>query len=271
MKNLILLTLSLAAFAAQARELPAWQQLEFEHQTLWASARSKLSVAAVTDNCSTPTWRLRAESSVVSNRESVVIEFEADSGRVISRSRFSQGKNRRYKEYQYRADAVIRLRREPPGDDSTGAPGSWPVSSKRELNLPSLPQGSVITTPYLLLLYAHDALAHPDTVSRFFVHTDFNFYEVSARMTGTEELEINTPPGTLPATGTHLVTVVQLQIRPLGQLADKPDFNLLGLSSDISILYDNSSQLPLQLRGRAPRIGHTRLDLKAAILREAQP
>lgn len=271
MKNLLLLTLSLAALTAQSRELPPWQRLEFEQQAFWVTARSKLSVAAVPNSGSFPTWRLLAESSVASNMESVAIEFDANSGRAIHRSRFSRGKNRRYKEYQYRADAVTRLRREPPEGDATGAPGSWPITSKRELSLPSLPDGSVVSTPWLLLVLASDALAHPDTVARFTVHTDFNFYEVTARRTGTEELEVKTPPGTLPAAGNHIAEVVHLQVRPLDPLADKPDFTLLGLSSDISILYDSSNQLPLQLRGRAPRIGRTRIDLKAAVLRQTQP
>jgi hypothetical protein len=271
MRNLILLALSLVALTARSRELPSWQQLEFEQKALWVSARSKLSVAAVADGGSAPVWRLHADSSVASNVESVTIEFDADSGRAIYRSRFSQGKNRRYKEYQYQKDTVTRLRREPPKGVATGAPGGWPVTSKRELGLPALPEGSVVSNPYLLLLIAGDALAHPDTVARFVVHTDFNFYEVTARMTGTEEIEVKTPAGTLPAAGSHLAEVVHLQIRPLGPLADKPDFSLLGLSGDISILYDSGNQLPLQLRGRAPRLGRTRIDLKAAVLRETRP
>jgi hypothetical protein len=61
-----------------------------------------------------------------------------------------------------------------------------------------------------------------------------------------------------------------LQIRPINPLADKPDFMLLGLSDDISILYDSNNHLPLQLRGRAPKIGRTHIDLKAAVLRQTQ-
>jgi hypothetical protein len=271
MKNLIALVLSLTAITAQSRELPAWQQLEFEQKAFWVSARSKLSVAAIADNGSVPRWRLRAESSVASNLESIAIDFDADSGRVIHRGRYSQGKNSRYKEYQYRTDAVTRLRREPPEADSTELPGDWPITSKRELSLPTLPDGSVISSPLLLLLLAGDALAAPDAEARFFVHTDFNFYQVTARMTGTEELEVKTPAGTIPAAGRHLANVVSLEIRPLGTLTDKSDFMLLGLSDDISILYDASNHLPLQLRGRAPRIGRTRIELKSAVFRATQP
>ncbi len=115
MKKLLLLALSLATLTAQSRELPPWQQLEFEQQAFWVSARSKLSLTAVADSGPVPKWRLQAESSVAGNLESLVVEFEANSGRAIYRNRFSQGKNRRYKQYQYRVDAVTRLRREPPG------------------------------------------------------------------------------------------------------------------------------------------------------------
>jgi len=268
MKKLIPLILSLAAFSAQSRELPAWQQLEFEQQALWVTARSKVSVAAISDGGAHPIWRLHAESSVAGNLERVAVEFDADSGRAIYRSRYSQGKNRRHKEYRYQRNAVTRLRREPPAADPTAAPGDWPITSERQLSLPAQLEGSVVSTPWLLLLLAGDALAHPDTAARFIVHTDFNYYEVTARLTGTEELEVKTPAGTVPAAGTHLVKVVGLQIRPIHPLADKPDFMLLGLSDDISILYDSNNHLPLQLRGRAPKIGRTHIDLKAAVLRQ---
>ncbi len=92
MKKLLLLALSLAALTAQSRELPPWQQLEFEQQAFWVSARSKLSLTAVADSGSAPIWRLQVESSVANNMESLVVEFEANSGRAIYRNRFSQGK-----------------------------------------------------------------------------------------------------------------------------------------------------------------------------------
>jgi hypothetical protein len=271
MKHLALLILCCSGLTAQALELPTWQQLEFEQSLLWVSAQSKLSLVqpAVGDPCGN--WQLHAESSVAKNSESVRLQFDMASDKIIFRSRLSEGKNRRYKEYRYAEDALTRVRREPKQGERDSKPADWPVSSKRELPIPALPDGAVVSSPYLLLLFARRALEQPNTVHRIVVHTDFNFYEVSASLAGTEELEIESAGASIPVAGIHQVQVVQLRARPLGELAEKPDFILLGLSGDISILYDSDNQLPLQLRGVAPRLGTTRLDLKSATMRTSPP
>ncbi len=57
----------------------------------------------------------------------------------------------------------------------------------------------------------------------------------------------------------------------MGELAEKPDFSLLGLdgAGDITMLFDTANSLPVQLRGTAPRIGNAEINLKAATLRDA--
>ena len=49
----------------------------------------------------------------------------------------------------------------------------------------------------------------------------------------------------------------------------KDDFSLLGLQGEIILLFDRNSGLPLQIRGEAPRIGSTEINLKSATLRAA--
>jgi len=68
--------------------------------------------------------------------------------------------------------------------------------------------------------------------------------------------------------GSRNTTGVALKVEPLGKLAEKPDFSLLGLEGDITLLFDRATGLPLQLRGNAPRIGRAEINLKAATLRE---
>jgi hypothetical protein len=60
------------------------------------------------------------------------------------------------------------------------------------------------------------------------------------------------------------VSLVRLEAEPLQPLPDKPDFSLLGLSGEINIAFDSLSGIPLQLRGKAPRIGTTEINLVAA-------
>jgi len=64
---------------------------------------------------------------------------------------------------------------------------------------------------------------------------------------------------------------VHIRATPLGTPQDKPDFSLLGLEGDIDILFAVDSQLPVQLRGQAPRIGATTIELTAVSLRAELP
>jgi hypothetical protein len=64
---------------------------------------------------------------------------------------------------------------------------------------------------------------------------------------------------------------VALQVNPEGELSDKADFSLLGLQDEIILFFDKNSGLPLQVRGVAPRIGATEIDLKSVTLRPAKP
>jgi hypothetical protein len=101
------------------------------------------------------------------------------------------------------------------------------------------------------------------------VHTDHNFYLVILSRGEAREIEVNYQlNGQERVTGTQRAQQVRLQVSPLGPEEDKADFSLLGLSGDISLLLASDSGLPLQLRGVAPRIGETSIQLKTASLRE---
>ena len=53
----------------------------------------------------------------------------------------------------------------------------------------------------------------------------------------------------------------------IAELAEEDDFSVLGLYGDIIFLFDKESGLPLQIRGEAPRIGPTEINLKAVTTR----
>ena len=63
---------------------------------------------------------------------------------------------------------------------------------------------------------------------------------------------------------------VALQVDPEGQLAEKPDFSVLGLSGDIILFFDKVTGLPLQVRGTAPRIGDADINLKSVTPRKSE-
>ena len=72
-------------------------------------------------------------------------------------------------------------------------------------------------------------------------------------------------------TGTRDVRAVTLQVNPQGPLVEKPDFSLLGLHGRITVLFDKESSIPVQLRGTAPKLGSTEINLKTVTLREPRP
>lgn len=267
--------LSLAALAglpADAAEkapstAPAWQVLEFEQQAFFVTASSRIELVA--DSADPQRWRLTATSSVANNSEEVVLDLAAD-GRASHRSRLSRGKSneQRYKTYEFLPEHILRVRRDAPAG-TTLPPGEWPVSSRRKIAYPPAANGLPVTDAYALLDLAGRFLISPEAAARVAVITEFNFYQVRMSHSDGRPVKANYQVDGGPArTDTRPTRGVTLTVSPLGEQVDKPDFSLLGLSGEITILFDQESALPLQLRGTAPRIGAAEINLKKVTLRD---
>lgn len=248
--------------------LPDWQSLEFEQKAYWATARSRLEVTPDTED--ETLWRLEVNSSVVSNSEDITALFEPGTERVVSRARLSRGSGQRMKSYQYDEQAVVRERRDRPSDSSI-PPAKWPVSSQRTIRFPASAADTVVTSPYLLVLVAQRLQAEgPDKAREVLVHTDQNFYR--ARLTSGSGVPIDADysvEGGGSVSGDRDTVAVSIQVSPEGELSDDDDFSLLGLTGNIIIFFDSESRLPLQVRGQAPRIGETGINLKSVAMRQA--
>jgi hypothetical protein len=263
--------LTLGAVTSPARadntELPAWQTLEFEQRALWATAKSSIELVAAPQHPGQ--WLLNANSSVVSNSEEVQLRLLAANGQLVSRSRLSRGKNQRLKTYDYRPQYILRERRAP-GPDPEQAAALWPLQSTRELAYPDDLGSKVLTDAYALLLIAQRFSDTQTNSQQVAVHTDLNFYQVTLSRGQDIAIEVNYQlAGNGQVDGTRNARVIKLKVTALGQARDKADFRLLGLNGDIELLFDIESGLLLQLRGSAPRIGSTRINLKSATLRES--
>ncbi len=249
-----------------APPLPDWQILEFEHRAFWATAQSRVEINR--DTANVQQWQLTAASSVVGNSEQVTLSLDPKNARVIKRMRLSSGKQQRYKIFDYRADYILR-ERHTPGDDPNQPSTEWPLKSRKKIAYPELANGMVITDVYALLLLADRFQAGSDESAEWVVLTDFNFYHV--RMTHSADTDIPVDyqvAGGQSVTGTREMRTVTLQVKPLVPLVAKPDFSLLGLHGRITLLFDNESSILVQLRGTAPRLGDTRINLKKVTLRE---
>lgn len=260
------------AVATALPPLPDWQVLEFEEKAYWATARSRLEILPVKDD---PTlWDLDVLNSVVDNSEQISVRFDAATGRAVSRSRVSKGKGQRLKSYQYEADYIVRERRNPPGN-TAAPPEEWPISSSTHLPYPALPDQTeklTVTSSYVLVLLAQRLQAQGEGKSLdVLVHTDINFYRVRLSSGNGIPIDVNYQVnGTELVSGKRETMAVALKVTPAHTPEAENDFSLFGLQGDIILFFDRSSGLPLQVRGLAPRIGATDINLKSATLRNPQ-
>jgi hypothetical protein len=252
-----------------APRLPEWQVLEFEEKAFWATAKSRLEVLPDLDDESL--WELNALSSVVNNSEQIVVTFDPANGQMVTRSRLSRGKGQRMKSYEYEDSFALRERRNP-NADSGAPPQEWPVTSQSKVTLPNSAADTVLTSGHLLILLAQRLQAQgPDNSLSVLVHTDLNFYRV--RLTSGNGIPIEVDyqvAGEGGASGTRETYGVAVQIQPEGTLEEDNDFDLLGLEDDIILFFDRKSGLPLQIRGVAPRIGSTSINLRSVTMRESK-
>ena len=248
--------------------LPVWQTLEMEQQAMWVSAKSRIDLSPAPDQPGS--WLLNANSSVARNAEEVTLYLQADNGRAISRSRLSRGKNQRLKTYEYAIGYVLRERHEPDSETPQSA-SQWPLTSRIKVPYPQELGSLMVTNAHALLILAERFRTATADILQVAVHTDINFYRVTMRHGEDTEVEVNYRlANTDEVTGSRAAQTVELQVTELGQAEDKADFSLLGLDSDISLLFDAESGLLLQLRGIAPRIGQTQINLASATLRQPQ-
>ncbi len=239
---------------AAVSPLPAWRALTFLEQAMWATASSRLELGSCEHN--RDLWCLEATSSVVSNQENIQLTAAAG-GRLLERKRSSAGSDRRRKNWSYGLTAATRERQEP------DANGNWRLTSSRKL---PYPPGDLPVTDSIFLL----VLAEPGRQAReFMVNTDMNFYRVTATAAGEDLIEVDADID--GSRDLRQVDLVALVAEPVEPLADKPDFNLLGLSGNIVIAFDRATGIPVQVRGKAPRIGMAELTLKSLERRDAKP
>lgn len=242
--------------------------MSFEGHSLWVTARATVSIAARNDVQLGAVRVLQVEESIAENRARETQLMTPGSGYLLQRSRLTSGKNTRLKEYRYAAEKLVRIRREP--DSSRDSPPArWPISSRRDIAYPAFEEGAVLTSMPALLLVAGSVVETPGHAATVYVHGDLNFYRVRLSVLGEElvEVDYSLAGGLQRRKGERTAIVVGLQVDPVGTQGGDPEFSLLGLSGQVSILLDEESRLPLQVRGMAPQIGEASINLVAADIR----
>ena len=256
---------------AAANNLPAWRVLEFEEKAFWATARSRLELPRPPE--SAQYWEMLANSSVPGNSEQVSMRFDPADGQLVERARLSRGReDQRVKSYFYKDDHILRERRTPEGNAEL-PPEQWPLTSRQRIPYPESAETLAVTSPYLLFLLAGKLQAEgPGSSMEVLVHTDHNFYRARLTCGDGIPVPVDYVLGDGDQTrGTRETLAVAMRVEPEGDLVDDDDFALLGLGGNIIVLFDRYSGLPLQVRGQAPRVGDTEINLKSATMRPPVP
>lgn len=250
--------------------LPVWETLKFEQKAFMTTAKSTVEVAPGTADDTA--WTLRASSSIASNSEQITLNLDPASGRSLHRSRLSRGtKDQRYKTHTYLQDHVVRERRTP-GANPERPPAEWDLQNRIEIAYPNL-KGVPVSDPYFLLILVSEFQAGTEKYKNVLVNTDRNFYSVHITHgePSTTELDYRIANTDEHIKGKRPTRTVTLAVSPVEPLEDKPDFNLLGLSGEITVLFDELSGIPVRLQGNAPRIGTAELNLKSVTMRAEEP
>ena len=275
LRSCLLSAAALASLPVTAQEadraaptLPTWQVLEYEQKAYFVTARSRVEI--IPDTADDTHWHLTARSSVASNFEDVTLKMSAGDGAALHRSRLSKGKQERYKTYDFLPRHILRVRHDPT-PKTTLPPAQWPVSSRHKIPYPPAAKGMIVTDAYALLELTRRFLASNDASAELVINTEFNFYRVRMSQTDDTSIKVNyqVAGSPEPISGKQQARAVRVEVSPMGELAEKSDFSLLGLKSDITVLFDPDGKVPLQLRGEAPRIGKTEINLKILTPREA--
>ncbi|MEM1155388.1 MAG: hypothetical protein AAGI44_14725 [Pseudomonadota bacterium] len=247
--------------------MPSWEMLEYEQRAFLVRARSRIEVSPSPE--SDESWLMTSRSSVASNSEEVRLEVLAIDGSAEYRSRLSRGREQRFKTYDFEAEHIDRVRFDPGGESSL-PPDQWPISSRQEVAYPAGAEGLAVTDGYALLVIAGQLLESGLDSLSVVVNTEFNFYLVNMSVESENQsvdADYRVTNTSSDISGKRTARVVKLAVSPLGEQPDKHDFSLLGLTGDATIFFDKENGLPIQLRGRAPRIGNTQINLKSATLR----
>lgn len=261
----LLLLFGAAGAAAEPTNDQPWSELRFEAKSIWATALTKLTLATQESAEFGQVQRLLLEGSVAKSSERDVFLLAPKTGTVLDRERFTRGKNQRIKQYAYSEKTITRTRREP-GTDGTLPQQQWPISSEKTLQRPSLQECPVLTAIPALLMLAQTVPSAPNQTLTTCVHSDNNFYRVQMNKNGEETLKVNYRLAGTKVGGKKTADVITVKVERVGAPHGPVEFSLLGLSSPVVILVGKEARLPLQVRGKAPRIGDTQINLIAATL-----
>lgn len=281
-----------ATGGAEEPPMPSWKALRFKASKFFLTAHMEVRLEEATaplndgDLLSSPEgripalpphppWTIELTSSVAGRRTRTLVWFDPQSLSALQRLREKLGSRPYDKLSRFTLDGVYTRRRSPVTEAEVDAPAtSWgKVETKFEAyrdsnpmateERPSAPCGAVLEATQLLYLLPTLDFENPPDDLCVFSDGRLSRLRFEARGTASIDIEIEetAADGSLrqreEETAARCVVVHSrsLDNRSEGQL------ELLGLEGDLEVFIDETHGLPLEIRGKLPRIGSVRVKL----------
>lgn len=272
---------------------PVWTELELEARKLFMRATTRLSVrlqpaTAILDDLGRPP---EGEPRRPAGPQVAVVSLSSDlpfgrfqtsrawvdpvTGTAFQGERLNTGRKPSWKRWRYLEGGKY-VWREAPGDKQGEAleRSHWSRRSERlERWDGSVPPGLVVSDSYALLYLASAGrLERGGNDLRFCLEADKRLVEVrfvpGEVVTDRFEVEVVADGGTQLRRGEMRARAVRGIGRPLagGATGEDVDLGFLGLKGEITILFEEETGIPLEVRGRAEGVGRVTVRVRRVVL-----
>lgn len=236
-----------------------------DDMAVWNHAGDTRVPALVTPKAGARLLELDVQADIVGRKSQERIFFEADSGRVLQRSKIKLGSDPYRKTYRFGTAALEWTRSAPENSAETErGEAAWSKIEHFSAAYPGDRSCPVYSEPVLLLYLAaaHDWEGQKNL--DLCILASQNWSRVEAVSTGLAPFTASYQKNGQ----THSVTearVVLLKARAVGEDHQDP-FELMGLRGDIRLYLEPKSGLPLAIRGEMPWLGEVTVHLLEAEL-----
>lgn len=201
------------------------------------------------------------------------IWFDPRTGSVLQRDRLKPGKKGVRKIYRFARDGAMRIRQEPADrQEARGSPDNWSKVKETFYPYDLAAAKCLFVSDPALLVYLVSAPGYPlaGTARDYCMFFDGALYRTRVIPAGNVSDEVRytvVSNGEETKTeGTRQLATLVLEVTPLTPGADPSDFELLEVRGDITLFVDETTGLPVRIRGQRRGIGELNIRLQRAVV-----
>ena len=295
----LFLSLAAGAWLPPAEEEPrplsldpervSWRQLEFRVRKLtmkattdieWALLPAKDVVAAMMPAAEgvaiepdgPQVLRLTMDTTFLGKRSLTDVWIDPRAGQAFQWTKREYEKRARLKSYRFTEEGVYQLRRKPV-EGSGDVAEEWPVAKELWDEYPAWLGDHVHVSEATALLYivAAAELDEPGDLVQVPIFSTENLILVDFRVVGVERVKVDYEEvsGGPARQVKETIDVLEISIDAgrLGPTSTEDNLELMGMKGDVRVFLERESRIPVQLSGRVPVAGRTKIRVRRAVLR----